>query len=355
MDLKQALSVHSEEVYLTIDQFFAQREEQAASIDEIIGQSAKILHTFTLRGGKNLRSFIARLSYQLSGGQENRKLLKALASIELHHRQLLILDDIFDADEQRYGGPTVEYTYRDLLKKHGDVDHMAQSMAMMDGVLLGSYSKEILLDSEFPAETILACLRLYDNQMYEQTLAGLQIHAYQCLEPIEDSTPERFIKGLELVTARYTFEAPLRIGLLLAESKDSSLQTKLDTYARFVGTAFQIRDDELGLFGDANLTGKPVGNDVREGKKTLLIQEAYRRADAKQQTQLAHAVGNKHLTKDEIAKVQEIVQSTGAFEYSHAMALRYVEQGIQALEDIPTSEALEQLISLAHYIVEREK
>lgn len=355
MDFQTALAHHSGSIRQTLQEFLKIRTHKATDIDELLGMSVGVLQDFSLRGGKHIRSFVARTAYELAGGKPHPGLDQALASIELHHQHILILDDIADRDEQRYGGPTVEYAFRGVLKALPNHEHAALSLAMLDGVLLGAYSKDLLLDSGFAADICLSCIRIFNNQMYEDTLAGWEIHAYQCLQPISQTTPERFIKGLELVTARYTFEGPFRIGLALAGNSDTTLEKALVTYATLVGTAFQMRDDELGLFGDTTKTGKPVGNDVREGKKTLLIQEAYTQASLQDRAYLDSVVGKATLTQEEVEKVQKIVQDTGSFEKSRQTSRKYITQGIQALEYLPDSPSKQLLIELAHYVIEREK
>ncbi|MEP7167077.1 MAG: polyprenyl synthetase family protein [Candidatus Woesebacteria bacterium] len=354
MDLSTALVSHSHEMDQTIADFLDLQEKEAKKIDRYIDQSMLLLKTFSLRGGKSIRSFLCRIAYDLAKGKKNPGLAKALASIELHHKHILILDDISDRDESRYGGPTLEYAYREVMSGLPDEKYKAMSFAMLDGVLLGSLAKELLISSGFSAKILIECIHLFDTIMYRDVLAGWQIHGMQCTQTLSKATQEEFIKGLRLVTASYTFEGPLLMGLTLAESKDTKLETALRLYAANVGTAFQMHDDILGLFGDSKKTGKPVGNDVREGKKTLLLQVAFERGSTQEREMLEQACG-KAISADTLKAVQKIVQDTGSLEYSKQLEKEYVEKGIQALQDLPKSPQKQMLIELAAYIISREK
>lgn len=354
MDLRFALATSSAAVYSTIEKYLHEKEMEALTIDEHLAQSVRLLSAFSMRGGKAIRPFVAELAYELAHGKKRVGLSLALASIELHHKHILILDDIADRDEKRYGGPTLEYAYRDVMDGIADRDHKAMSFAMLDSVLLAAYSKEMLLASHFTPKQILSCLHILDTIMYRDTLAGWQIHGMQCSEPLAASTQAAFIKGLRLVTASYTFEGPFLIGLILAGNSDPALEKALRTYAHEVGTAFQIHDDILGLFGESEKTGKPVGNDVREGKKTLLLQVAYERASSEEKAVLDSACGQP-ISTDMLRSVQAIVNATGSHDYSVALEKEYVARGIAALDPLPKSEAKQHLIDLANYIISREK
>lgn len=354
MDLILSLSQCSIQVESTIEDFFSEELRETKAIDRYLHQSVSFLHDFSLRGGKYIRSYLTFLSYQLAGGKVSSNLMKAIASVELHHKHILILDDIADRDESRYGGPTVEYLYRKELKGKSDFEHRSLSFAMMDGVLLGAFSKELLLQSGFPAKTLLTVQHIFNTIMFRDTLAGWQIHGMQCMENLDESSVEEFVKGLKYVTASYTFEGPLLVGLELAENKDNVLQGAIQTYAENVGTAFQIQDDILGLFGDSKKTGKPVGNDVREGKKTLLMQIAYQRATKKDKAFLNATIGLP-LNPLKLQRVQEIVTKTGSLAYSQEQGAFFVQKGVQALEKVRDCEQKQLLIKLAHYIISREK
>lgn len=354
MELAQALSSYSKNIQGIIDVFFNEQEQIAKGIDDNLATSLRLLRDFSQRGGKAIRPFLVKTAFELAGGNDSR-IDMAAAATELHHKHILILDDIADRDEIRYGGPTMEWAYRELFAKHHDGTHRSTSFAMLDAVWLGALAREMLLNSKFEAENLLQCQHILNTLMFRDTLAGWQIHALECDKKISEVSPEEFTKGLELVTARYTFEGPFKIGLALAGNRDEDLELALTKYSQKIGTAFQIYDDILGLFGETEKTGKPVGNDVREGKKTLLIQYAYGKASDEEKEFLENVTGNSNLSQAEINRVREIVVKTNSLSNSKTLAKKLVDEGIQALSKIKESEPKQHLVELASYIINREK
>lgn len=355
MGLAHDLPLYTNDVSRTLVTFFREQHKEAFAIHPTLLESLRQLEIFSLRGGKAIRSYLVKLGYDIAGGKPHVGLVKVAAAIDLHHKHILILDDIADRDEERYGGPTVEYAYHTVFTGNKEKEHRARTFAMLDAVWLGALAKELLLTSHFDAERLLAVIHILDTLMYRDTLAGWQIHALECDASLDNVTIDEFVKGLELVTARYTFEGPLKIGLTLAGNKDKQLETALTTYSQKVGTAFQIHDDILGLFGDTEKTGKSVGNDVREGKKTLLVQVAYEHANEDGKKFLQRTVGDPHLTHDDILRVQTIVNTTGSLAHSQDLEKVMVSQGVKALDILPNSPEKNTLVELAHFIIAREK
>lgn len=343
-----------QEVYAFLGQFFEEQRVQVQAIDLTVVETMNLLAEFVLRGGKAVSPFLTKLAYEIGGGQNPSTILEIEGALELHHKYLLLLDDIVDRDQQRYGGPTLEQAYREKLIGEKNSEHRARSLAMIDGSLLISLSKQLLLQSDYPAEILLECLQIIHQHMSIEALAGWKIHYYQNTQSLAAANPDQFIKGLELVTARYKFMGPFEIGLALASNHNADIHNALARYASCVGTAFQVHDDILGLFGEIDTTGKPVGNDVREGKKTLLLQVAYQRADYSDRSFLESVVGQE-ISPDELERVREIIHRTGSLEYSKQLSSYYIEQGIAALNILPDSRQKQHLIALAHFIISREK
>ncbi len=352
MDFKAALASTSGDVETNLRSFFQEQHALASEVDVHIAQSVKLLEEFSLRGGKYIRPFLVRLGAELAGGSFT-DCLDIASAVELHHKHILILDDISDRDETRYGGPTLEYRYIELFGNTKNDKHRALSFAMLDAVFLGSLSRELLFTSPVSPEVTKKCLQILGRTMFRDTLAGWQIHGLQANQPLSMAKEDEFVKGLLLVTAKYTFEGPLCIGLTIAGNSDTKLEESLQTYARSVGTAFQIQDDILGLFGKTEETGKPVGNDVREGKKTLLLQYAYKQSSASDQEFLERVCGSQ-LTSSDLERVQEIVTATGSLKYSQDLAKDFVKKGISAITHLASSPAKQHLLDLAHYIIDRK-
>lgn len=359
MTLDTYFRQHTPPVTAAITAYLSERQQVAATLTPHLVQSIEVLAEFCLRGGKRVRSILVLLGTELAGGQLSPASYQVAAAVELFHKHILNLDDMADRDEVRNGGPTLWKRYQDLFADWKDASHHARSFSEIDGTLLGSFAFELVRQTDLTADQKLAVMEVLHTQMYFETVAGWQIHYYQNQEPLATADESEFIKGLDLVTARYTFVGPLRIGLILAGINDPLQVEVITRYGLKVGLAFQITDDILGVFGDPEQTGKAVGNDIREGKKTLLLQRAYRAASAADQDFLA-AVCGQPITAVELQRVQEIITQTGSLQSSLELAQQQLEQAIQELRHFavttPTAAAVQQvLIELAHFVGQRKK
>lgn len=359
----------TQQVLSELETFFDQKIASAQKDDQVLVDMVKVLKEFTLRGGKRIRPFLTVLAYEyckkttsLNESREQPRLssteniFKAASSVETHHHYLLNLDDMADRDILRHGGKSLEYFYQTELFQHWkDAEHHGRTFSSIAGALLNSYTWELLSTAGFEPQRVIDAMQVVSDMLFSDTVVGWQIQYFQNNEDIEQSSEERFLKGLEYVTSRYTFIGPLQIGVIL--SGGTELKTVIEAfqaYGKAVGIAFQIQDDILGMYGDPKEMGKAVGNDIREGKKTLLLQYAYRHGTKKDQEFLAKVIGSP-LTEAELKNVQEIVKTTGSLKYSQDLAKREVEKGIEALENLHQTEEIEMLKELAQYMIKREK
>ncbi|MBW7955960.1 polyprenyl synthetase family protein [Patescibacteria group bacterium] len=358
MTLNEYFALHSPRVTEAIQAFFATRRTAAEKLSPHLVQSIDVLEEFSLRGGKRVRSMLVLMACQLAGGELNDAAYQVAAAVELFHKHILNLDDMADRDELRNGGPTIWKRYQQLFEEWKDGVHHARSFTEIDGTLLGSFAFEMVREAKLSAEQRLAVMDVLNNQMYFETVAGWQIHYYQNQEPLAEADEEEFIKGLDLVTARYTFVGPLKIGLIIQGKADSQLARALEAYGMDVGLAFQVTDDILGVFGDPTETGKAVGNDIREGKKTLLLQRAYRSASAKDQAFLSEICG-RDISEAELHHAQQIITASGSLQYSQHLATQKVETALQSIEGLTLSEsgveAQSVLTQLAQFVAQRKK
>ena len=156
-------------------------------------------------------------------------------------------------------------------------------------------------------------------------------------------------------TAKYTVERPLRMGAAAAAGPDEEwVVDSLGTFGELLGIAFQLRDDVLGVFGHQEVTGKPVGDDLREGKTTMLIAQSLVRADAAQQAVLAR-VGSPDLTDDEIAEIQQVIIDTGGLRVVENDITGFRDKALGLIEhhDFPFG-AVEELRAIAHRVTSRD-
>ncbi len=358
--------LHKAPISQKLTEFFAVKKTDAEKLSPTLAHSVETLESFVLHGGKRVRSLLVLLGYFLAKGtleQESldSKTVHAIysisAAIELVHKYLLVLDDIADQDEKRNDKPTIWKKYESEFADRGwkNPTHHGRTFAEIDSALLASFVTDMVEGAGFPFidDDLLYILSLINKHMYFETVAGWQIQYELNHVPLSEATEAEFMKGLELVTARYTFVAPLKIGYSLGNEFNQEVSDALESYGVNVGTAFQIQDDILGLFGNPKETGKPVGNDVREGKKTLLLQQAYKHAHSLDQEFLTDVCG-REMFGDELVRVQHLVTKTGALAHSQQLAKEYVDKGIAALEPLPDSTHKKILIDLANFVIQRK-
>lgn len=290
-------------------------------INEVVRGDEKRLYDASLHllkaGGKRLRPLLTVLSAKLFGLDEDVALYPA-ASIELLHNFTLIHDDIMDRDDFRRGVPTVHKVY-------------GEAMAILAGDLLFSKSYEamLMLVGKVPDSLIVKALR-------ELTWAAVTVAEGQSLdmefEGRDDVRMEEYFTMIFKKTAAL-FKASAYIGSVLAGAGDNDLM-RICEFAKSVGIAFQIRDDELGLVGDEKVLGKPVFSDLREGKKTLLIIYALNNVGTRERELILKNLGNIRASEEDLRQVAKIVVDSGALEFSNKVAEDYLRRGLTALDEI---------------------
>lgn len=256
-----------------------------------------------LEGGKALRPRFCYWGYALGGRPPGSALLKACAALELLHGFALIHDDLMDGSVTRRGEAALHRQFAAEHRQHrwsGDPDAYGHAVALLTGDL--AFAMASKLTSTLPAEARVVWARLVDELTIGQflDLAGTAR---------QDRSAEIARTTAVLKSGRYTVTGPLRLGAALAGQ--AGLPPGLDRYGDLVGEAFQLRDDLLGVFGDPARTGKPVGDDLRSGKPTLLI--AYARAMLPPgERPLLARVGSLALTDADVAGLTGALAACGA-------------------------------------------
>jgi geranylgeranyl diphosphate synthase type I len=219
------------------------------------------VRALALRGGKRLRAVLLAAAHEAAGGEAARVVMAAVA-VELLQTYLLIHDDVMDGDELRRGGPSVHA----MLRERFGGARSGESGAILAGDLACSLAQQALLAVPVPAERLASAAKEL-GRMQEEVVYGqlLDLRA----EPATSAEVER---TYALKTGSYTVRGPLLIGAVLAGAKRALIEA-MERFAEPLGVAFQLRDDLLGTFGDPTRIGKPVGRDLREGKRTSLVVE----------------------------------------------------------------------------------
>jgi geranylgeranyl diphosphate synthase type I len=352
MDVRGILSNEKKAIEAEIVKFF-QRERELSMDDPLIMQILSSIEEFTLRDAKRVRSVLAVMGYRSVGGTDIEKARRASVSLELIQSMLLIHDDIIDRSHTRRGKPSLHRIYEEM---HGEREYIGDpgpfgiNMAIIAGDLAESFGENALLNSGFPKERVLEAL-LCQTEMIRDTGYGQVLDLYSVELP--QWSEEMVIKVHTYKTARYTLDAPLKIGALLHGATEEQLEA-LKGYAIPVGIAFQIIDDILGFFGDPKRGGKEDLSDIKEGKRTLLIIKALENGTDEQKEKILSALGNQDLTVDQAEEIREIIRITGSEDYSREMAKKRTEEGIRALGGADLDpETVEFLRELAKFLISR--
>lgn len=352
METKVYLKDYIKKTEKILDSFFKAKEKEAAKISLITAEMMKIYRRFM--GGKNLRGSLTKLGYECFGGKNEKAIFKASLMVEITHSFLLMHDDVMDKDPLRRGQPTIHVQYEGAYRKQcqgGEANHYGLCLAIDLGDAGFALSHLLLADSDFSDAIKTKVLKRFNQQILTTAWGQAIDVTYEHLEKLSE---EDVMRVHHYKTANYTITGPLQYGALFAGASEKEIK-KIEKYGLPVGIAFQLRDDELGLFSDEKSLGKPVGSDVKENKNTILHLKALEGAKGKDKQFIKRAYGNRNLTKRELERVRKITQKTGALEYSQKMARRLVEKGKRYVPEITSdSELQDTLYKMADFMIERE-
>jgi geranylgeranyl diphosphate synthase type I len=285
-----------------------------------------------LAGGKRLRPAFAYWGFRAAGGLDSEHVLRACASLEFLQACALIHDDVMDASDTRRGNPSVHKQFEAIHASnnwHGSGTLFGEGAAILVGDLALSWADEMLLTSGLDPQQTLGAKSVYDI-MRTELMSGQYL---DLLEQVRGQiTQERAETVIRYKSAKYTIERPLHMGAAMAHAS-AELITTLSAYGLALGEAFQLRDDLLGVFGEPSITGKPAGDDLREGKQTMLIAYAYSHATAQDLAVLSDHLGSSELRQVEIEKLQEILVNCGAQEFIEHRISDYLQTALQSIQN----------------------
>jgi len=320
-----------------------------------------------LSGGKRLRPGFFVWSYLAAGGETEQlpAVIRAAASLELLHVSALVHDDVMDASDLRRGAPAAHRLFEALHVESswlGEAPTFGRSGAILLGDLLLMWSVQMLQRAGLDPAALERALPLVEAMRVEVT-CGQYLDVVAQAQPLH-AGPERGAeigraldeasRVVEYKSARYTVLRPCQAGAAAADAS-AELTEALAAYGSPLGRAFQFRDDLLGVFGDPQLTGKPAGDDLREGKRTVLVAHAIAGADARGRELLGRRLGDPTLDEAGVVELQDVITASGAREEVEAMIAAGHRQAIRALADADlTSAGRTALTALADLAVRRE-
>ena len=290
-------------------------------------------------GGKRLRPFLVLKTCKLVGGNEEDA-LAAASSLEMLHTFTLLHDDIMDQDEKRRGVPSVHTkwgvpiaivagdllfaTVYEAITKHTDPKHVKPKRVLQ-------------VIEEISEATIVLCEGQTRDMLFEDK---------------ETVSEEEYFKMIEGKTAAL-FETSARCGGLLGGATKSQVK-RLGDFGHYAGVAFQLIDDILALTADEKVLKKPVGNDIREGKRTLMVVYALKKASKGQRQKILETLGNQDASAEQIRETISLFESLGAIAYAKKLADKYIRKSKKALLRFPEGQDKEDLLNLADLIFARQ-
>ena len=291
-------------------------------------------------GGKRLRPFMLVKSYEACGG-EGEKPYPAAAGVEILHTFTLIHDDIIDRDETRRGVPTVHVLW--------GIPQAIISGDMLFALVFRTLSKG-LRDVGVEDSVIVEVVGRFSKTLVD-ICAGQTMDMVMAEKPTTAVTVDEYMEMIKLKTA-VLYMASAEIGGLLAGASSGELEA-LRSYGLNSGLAFQMIDDVLGVSGVEEELGKPVGSDIREGKKTIVVLEALSRLDDAGKRRLLGVLGDRGASRDRIIEAIRLIESSGAVEEAKRLARLYSSKAREALRRLPATDARRLLEALTDFIVER--
>ncbi|MDQ3945476.1 MAG: polyprenyl synthetase family protein [Actinomycetota bacterium] len=318
-------------------------------VDDDLLQPLAALSDFALGGGKRLRPAFCHWAYVGSGGDpDDPRVVDAGAALELLHTFALVHDDVMDGSPLRRGRTTV---HLDFASRHlvagwrGEARRFGEGVAILIGDLAFVYA-DILMGGASPAVAEVF------NQLRLELNIGQYLDMVGTAAGRSDHATARRIACYK--SGKYTVERPLHLGAALAGRLDD-LGPALSAYGLPLGEAFQLRDDLLGVFGEPAVTGKPVGDDLRDGKPTPLLAIATARAGPHDRA-LLDRVGAGDLTDAEVADLQALLVDTGAKDETERQVEVLLAEALAALNESPLNpESRHALTELATYVAHRDR
>jgi geranylgeranyl diphosphate synthase, type I len=289
-----------------------------------------------LSGGKRLRPAFCYWGWRGAAGGDDPAIFTAAASLELLQASALVHDDVMDKSDLRRGMPAAHRRFQRLHEKsgwHGSSEQFGEGAAILLGNLLLIWSGEMWRTSGLPAKALAAAQPVHDH-MRSELMCG------QYLDLLEQAHGENtFDSALRVAlykSGKYSVEHPLRLGLVLAAQRLEPWMDELcTTFGTRVGIAFQLRDDILGVFGDPAQTGKPAGDDLRAGKRTMLVARTLAAASPGDAATVRRLLGDPALDGEGIATLRSIIEGTGALTSCEDLIGDYLGEALACLDKAP--------------------
>jgi len=335
--------------------FLDEHADLLLSLSPDLRPLAEVARAAVLGGGKRLRPTFAYWGWRSvlpADDPGTAALLRAAASLELLQACALVHDDLLDASDTRRGQPAAHVRFGAHHTDQGwpgEPGSFGSAGALLLGDLLLSWAEEMFAGAGLPDRYAAGARREFD-------LMRTEVVAGQFLDVLAqrrgDYSADEAVAVIRLKTSKYTVARPLLLGAAAAGG-DHRLRAELAAYGHAVGEAFQLRDDLLGVFGDPAETGKPAGDDLREGKRTLLVALAMAAATPDQRAVLRDGLGDRQLTEAGVTELRGLLTGTGARDAVERRIAERATEAAASLTDRLRPEARTALLELAEAAAHR--
>jgi len=318
------------EINQALTEFVQGENKYLAKIGSELDPVSGGIEKFLLESGKRLRPIFAYAGVIGTGTKPTKELISAFASLELIHVCALIHDDVMDGSDTRRGAPSIHKSFEKMHQEKklvGSATQFGISSAILLGDLALIWSAQMLHKAGLANDQLIKSLPIYD-EMRVELMAGQYLDVYE--QALGTQSVERSLKVARYKSGKYTIERPLHFGASLGGAS-TNLITAYTNYGVPLGQAFQLRDDLLGIFGDPVVTGKPTGDDLREGKRTALMAVTMERASPMQLKELSRNFGDPNLTNQQVSTLQSIIVETGAQAHIESMIEELTNTSLSAL------------------------
>lgn len=355
MTKTQRQTDHMTAVDQAINGFFERSIDYATRVDPSYQRLWKELYRLIRSGGKRLRPRMTLLAYEAFGGNDSEKIIPIAAAQELLHFSLLIHDDIIDRDYTRYGTANIAGAYKDTYAKFtntpDDLTHYAHSAALLGGDLMISGAHQMIASSMLSDADKITAQGFLAHSIFE-VAGGELLDTELSFMPYREGDA---LKVARYKTAGYSFVTPLLVGATLAGINEKQ-RGALYAYATSLGTAFQLVDDLLGVFGDEATTGKSTSSDIREGKMTYMVEQALAVMTENEKRIFEQWFGNPDATDEGVASIQNLLETSGAKQVTLDLAHEYANTARGAIADMELgAEHAEEFKKLVAKVTERSR
>ena len=350
-------------VQRTLDTYLRSRRAECAELDDAFAEAVDGLSEFVLRGGKRIRPTFAWWGWRAAGGADRGEraeaMLQAASSLELVQACALVHDDLIDDSWIRRGNPSMHKEFAELHRRagwSGGANQFGMTAAILLGDLSLSWADDMLHTAGLTPDALSRALAPW-RAMRTEVLAGQYLDVLGQVRG--DESPEAAMRTGQLKAASYTVRRPIELGAAVGGA-GPDLLAALRRFGSDIGVAFQLRDDLLGVFGDPEITGKPAGDDLREGKRTLLIAKGLDNAHAQGDQDAAELIrgvlGDADVEERTVEQVRSTLTRLGAVEAVEDQIAELTDTGLAALRSAEVAEpAATRLAELAVEVTDRNR